>query len=67
MLQDQNTQVRQLQLLAQNQQLLQKQLQQLQNIQSRQNELLLNSNSSGRMGAPGGGYNDHLDRDVLMF
>ena len=39
--QDQNTQVRQLQLLAQNQQLLQKQLQQLQNIQSRQNELLL--------------------------
>jgi len=71
MLQDQNTQVRQLQLLAKNQQLLQKQLQQLQNIQSRQNELLLSSNTSGRFGSSSGAYRDDRDllndRDVLMF
>eukprot|EP00116_Pleurobrachia_bachei_P010684 sb/3470946/ len=60
---DQNTQVKQLQLLAQNQRLLQKQLQQLQTIQSRQNELLLQSSSSGSR------HNDSFDgdRDVMMF
>ena len=42
MLKKQQEQLRQLQMLAQNQQLLQRQMQQLQNIQTKQNEILLN-------------------------
>jgi len=43
MLKKQEGQLRQLQMLAQNQQLLQRQMQQLQNIQTKQNEILLNN------------------------